>query len=254
MTTNEIRQIIESAVANKQMVPYWYFLAQLIIAGGAAYFGAYFYVKGKNLADKEDIGRITKETQAAMKPYTEQLVMFTKEIERRNALEEKGAENAFVLSATSHMAQVAFDKHMEFCERYLSKVREGLSILVQEGPTAKASEIANGLWQVRQDFVLWETKDVALLLNRFDGALREIAFGTLMADQLPVGEKRSERLDKTFDVFDKVLHLQPLPDGATDEVAIAHIIASLRDHLGVSQLTELRKHYLAEAAKRIESR
>jgi len=253
MTTNEIRQIVESIVADKQVANCWYSFALLVVAGLSAFLGAYFSTKGKNLATKEDIGRITGETQKAMEPFNERLVIFTKEIERRNALEEKNADNAFVLSATSHMAQVAFDKHMEFCEKYVSKVYESLHVLLQEGPTIKTLDIANELFRVRLSFRLWETEDVAITLDKFEKALRSIATDTRWSELSRDAQKRGELIDSAFSTFGKVMTLDPLPDSPTPDIAVAHIIAGLRDHLGISQLTALRKHYLAEAEKRIKS-
>jgi hypothetical protein len=254
MTTNEIREIVESIVADQQMARVWYFIALPIIMGLAAFFGAYLTAMGKNRAAKEYIGRITEETQKAIKPYAEQLVTFTKELERRNALEEKGAENAFVLSATSHMAQMAFDKHVEFCEKYVAGLRKALFTLFRCGPTEEAGNIADHLYQIRSEFALWETRDVAHLLNTFENALLVIGLERRsLSDETPE-EERVEVIRHIYEKFQQVMALQTLPDKPTPAIAINHIVASLQDHLGVSQLTELRKHYLAEAAKRIESR
>ena len=39
------------------------------------------------------------------------------------------AQNAFSIGATSHMAIVAFDKHVTFCEEYLGEMYQTLSTL-----------------------------------------------------------------------------------------------------------------------------
>jgi hypothetical protein len=233
-----------------------------IIVGLAAYFGAYLTTMGKNRAAKEYIGRITEETQKAIKPYAEQLVAFTKEIERRNALEEKGAENAFVLSATSHRAQVAFDEHVKFCNEYLAKAYEGLGILFRAGPlsgansntlgTSEPLKIATSLCQIRLKFVLWETKEVSLVLGRFETAFAQIAADAGLLGAVSDEKERVKMLHKIYERFKEVATLVPLTDKPTPETAIANIVACLRDHIGVPQLTDLRKHYLAEAAKRIK--
>ncbi len=173
-------------------------------------------------------------------------------VEHQHRLEESSAENAFILSATSHMAEKAFDKHVEFCEKYVAKANEGLDVLFREGPTRKALTIASDLYQIRREFVLWETKDVALFLGGFEKALRKIGADEYVLPYLPVGEKRTELVGKLYNTFSKVVGLETLPGEPTSEIATAHIIARLQDHLGVSQLTDLRKHYLAEAAKRIK--
>ena len=173
-------------------------------------------------------------------------------IEHQHRLEEQNSENAFILSATSHMAQKAFDKHVDFCEEYLTKVDEGLTIFMREGPTEKALEISSTLYSIRRKFVLWETNEVSHLLNKFEQALRNIGADEWYLKHLPVGEKRSEVVNRIYATFTDVTHLKSLPNDPTPEIAISHIISGLRNHLGISQLTALRKFYLSEAAKRIE--
>jgi hypothetical protein len=165
-------------------------------------------------------------------------------------LDEKSAENAFILSATSHMAQKAFDKHVEFCEKYVQEVNNGLMILFQEGPTREALNIAQSLSQIRRDFVLWETKNVALVLSQFEKALREMGADEHYLQHVRRGDERSKLIDKIYKTFKDVLGLDDLPNKPTGEIAAAHIIAQLQNHLGISELTDLRKHYLAEAMRR----
>lgn len=95
------------------------------------------------------------------------------DLEHQHRLEEKSAENAFVLSATSHMAKTAFDKHVEFCEKYVARVNEALFALFRVGPSS-AQKVAEDLHSIRLEFALWETRDVASPLEKFEHALRMI--------------------------------------------------------------------------------
>ncbi len=173
-------------------------------------------------------------------------------IEHQHRVEEASADNAFILSATSHMAQKAFDKHVGFCEEYLTKVDEGLVMFFREGPTAKALEISAQLYFIRRKYVVWETVEVSQLLNKFEQALQNIGADKILLQDLPVGEERTKVVQKLYATFKDVTNLKALPDDPTPEIAISHIIDGLRNHLGVSQLTALRKFYLSEAAKRIK--
>lgn len=171
-------------------------------------------------------------------------------IEHQHRLEEANSTNAFILSATSHMAVVAFDKHVEFAEAYTSKANEGLDILFREGSTEQILRIVSALSEIRRKYVLWETKDVAILLYKFEGALTEIGRDERRLGSIPVSKKREELLKKISATFEKVTGLENLPDQPTPEISVGHIVGQLREHLGVNQLTELRKHYLDEATKR----
>ncbi len=59
-------------------------------------------------------------------------------IERQKARQSRElleTQNVFSVGATSHMATVAFDKHVGFCEEYLEEVYKALSTLIQHGAT-----------------------------------------------------------------------------------------------------------------------
>jgi hypothetical protein len=171
-------------------------------------------------------------------------------IEHRHRLDERSAENAFILSAASHMAQRAFDRHVEFCEKYVQEVNNGLRTLFEKGPTAEALNIAYSLSQIRREFVLWETKDVAAVLSQFEKALREMGADKYYLKNVPVGDNRSKLVDKIYGTFKNILGLDDLPNEPNqpkEEIAAAYIIAYLQNHLGISELTNLRKHYITEA-------
>jgi hypothetical protein len=46
-------------------------------------------------------------------------------------------EQIFALGASPHMSTVAFDKHVQFCESYMSEVHETVGTLFREWPTAE---------------------------------------------------------------------------------------------------------------------
>lgn len=58
-------------------------------------------------------------------------------------------QDLFSLGATSHMANTVFNKHVEFCEKYLEEVHETVVTLTREGPTEKALNHSNELYSLR---------------------------------------------------------------------------------------------------------
>ena len=64
--------------------------------------------------------------------------MFRDQVAREHAVAIFEADKLFVVGASSHMANVAFDKHTLFCEEYLKEVNLALDTLIREGPTEKA--------------------------------------------------------------------------------------------------------------------
>lgn len=57
--------------------------------------------------------------------------------ERNKKLQHQ--QQIFNLATTSHMANMVFDKHVEFCEKYMMEVHETVRTLFREGPTKEAS-------------------------------------------------------------------------------------------------------------------
>ncbi|NUX98840.1 hypothetical protein [Paraburkholderia youngii] len=77
-------------------------------------------------------------------------------------------------SAGSHMANVAFDKYVQFCEEYAEGFRNALDTLVTSGPTEKVLDDAGALYRLRRKWTIWITTDTDEKLERFEQALRDI--------------------------------------------------------------------------------
>ena len=50
---------------------------------------------------------------------------------------------------TSHMANIAFNRHVDFCEQYIARMQKGLSDMFITGPTMDAIVIASELSDIR---------------------------------------------------------------------------------------------------------
>jgi hypothetical protein len=84
-------------------------------------------------------------------------------------------EHAFVVAASSHMSQVVFDKHVEFCEAYMTAlVDDVLPKLWMHGESEKASVWVESLYAVRRRYRLWVTTAMATRLDDFEGALNRM--------------------------------------------------------------------------------
>src|SRR5260370_26917350 len=84
------------------------------------------------------------------------------------------AKNRFTVGATSHMANVAFDKHVQFCEEYTAEVNRTLTFLFRRGPHGDVLQHANALADIRTNWTVWLTPEIETQLIRFEGALRTI--------------------------------------------------------------------------------
>jgi hypothetical protein len=59
MNPEEVRVVINAALADKIVLNWWQLVLLVLLTGIAAYLGAYLRKKGEDLATKEDMARLT---------------------------------------------------------------------------------------------------------------------------------------------------------------------------------------------------
>ncbi|SEA77704.1 hypothetical protein SAMN05660420_03149 [Desulfuromusa kysingii] len=162
-------------------------------------------------------------------------------------------QHVFSLGASSHMSTVAFDKHVAFCEAYLSEVHETVGVLFREGPTEKAMECAYKLFALKREYAAWIPKSVALELEPFENAINEIGVKTHLVNALrgTRDEARSKALDESYNVFANVMGMEKLKEEAPDhkeELAVENVKESVREILGINELFEIRNFIIKRSA------
>lgn len=167
-------------------------------------------------------------------------------------LELQKRQQIFNLGATSHMANVAFDKHVEFCEIYMQEVHNTVVTLYREGPTEKALEHAAELHLLRQEYSAWLTDEINEQLFPFEQALRSLGvneqFIKTTINSKPHQESRSKKIDKVYEEFKRLLTID---DGETPdpEIAVEVVKKKVRNILDIEDLVQLRKALIKEATK-----
>jgi hypothetical protein len=174
--------------------------------------------------------------------------------ERAMALADKN--NFFSLGVASHMAKVAFDKHVEFCEKYIKEMNLLIQTFYREGPTTRGFEHVSKLWAIEKEYAAWIPKEMSSKLKPFTDAIWKISCEKDLADDLressPASRQEAiearERARKTFnEVFRSILGKEQ-PSEQDCEVALQR----LRDLLGIDQLTKMRSLLIESAIKSID--
>ncbi|HUY14763.1 MAG TPA: hypothetical protein VMX16_14215 [Terriglobia bacterium] len=162
-------------------------------------------------------------------------------------------QNSFSIGATSHMAIVAFDKHVAFSEEYVSSMFEILTVLFREGPCQEALDGASTLLSIRKRWSLWVTPQVEADLEGFEKALRKIGTSAYVVTNAPGSPGQNETVKGMYAQFAEVMGSKVMGakewDGKqiTEDVALHTIIGKLRRVLGVEELTNLRARLVSQA-------
>jgi len=164
-------------------------------------------------------------------------------------------EHAFAFGSSSHMANVAFDKHVQFCEASAAELRKTMNTLLNYATTAQALTHANELARLRQQEALWLTPEMETPLAQIEKALRRIGVVHHQAtnDKGLPNEQRIKMLEDIQNLFANVLGEKLMGlflDGEqyNEELAISNVIRWLGRILGVDDLTRLRVKILQRAA------
>jgi hypothetical protein len=175
-------------------------------------------------------------------------------IAHQRALALEGAKNRFTVGATSHMADVAFDKHVEFCEKYCAKMEEALICLYQNGPTEKVLPLAKELFQIRRASALWLTPELESELEPYETTLFRIGNHERIISHHPDWDDRHKYIQQMFTLYSEIVGDKTDTKGepTKGDVATDKIIGALRMVLGIGALTKLRSELIIKASETIE--
>lgn len=175
---------------------------------------------------------------------------------REQRLHERSVEllyrqQDFALATASHMAEVAYDKHVAFCEVYIARTNKGIGDLFGTGPSGEALTFAIDLRQIRIDHATWLSSEIEEKLIGFESALRKMGAGAQLLNRLQPGERLSRVVDQIYNSFGIVTGTGPPGSDEEAEIVAARIIDHLRDVLDVKELTKLRQHSTRLALRRV---
>ncbi len=163
-------------------------------------------------------------------------------------------QHRFNLGSASHMANIAFDKHVEFCEAYMCEVHELVHTLWREGDTAKALNHAGKLYSVRERYAVWCTDQINEDLGEFESAIRKLGANAHFVESTTghahYSEDRSLRINENSELMSRILGLKKDTE-ISQESMIDALKVKVRTILGIEELTSLRAHLVSQANRAV---
>jgi len=169
------------------------------------------------------------------------LEVFKAELQKAHAIQMEDAKNRFTVGAMSHMAAVAFDKHVEFCEEYSAAVHGALLTLLRRGPHEDVLPNAVRLVEIREKWSVWLSPEVETQLGKFESALRTIGANAWLLKELRADEDRTDAIKEAYGTFAAVMGWEKWQGAdVTRDLAADRVFDGLRSVLGIGELTQLR--------------
>jgi hypothetical protein len=184
--------------------------------------------------------------------------IFRDQAEHEKQLELQRKKQFFDLAVTSHMANTAFNKHVDFCESYMKKVHLAFLNLISDGPSRHALKDANELYKLRVAFEPWVTDEISIQLDRFESALRHLGAKAGYAESTRSDPNETASSQKTYieahGLWENLLAelLKKEVDSITNPT-VEKTKAKIREILGIEELTLIRKWVISQAVKSIET-
>ncbi len=152
--------------------------------------------------------------------------------------------NDFALGTGSHMAMVAYDKHVQFCEEYINEIEKTFDELTRNGTSIQTGLMVVPLVKIRRKYTAWLTSKLEKELIEYERILIHIGNSHLKK------EFASEHLDiekyaKSID--EDLISLLGNSEKSIRETSIEHI----REILEIDALAEIRSIITREAKNRL---
>lgn len=202
-----------------------------------------------------DEGAHQRAIELADRAHERSLAAEDREHERLLAASEREAR--FALGVSSHMANVAFDKHVAFCEAYAQVADKALSAIFREGPTADAVYLSGSLLEVRRTHAVWITQEIDEKLQQFEHLFVEMgaSAGYVQSTQgVPEASQRQEHVDRMYKHLSTLTGALKWKDEKLDEEkAVITTIRWLRNVLGTEELNAMRRAFVKRAMTELEN-
>jgi hypothetical protein len=162
-------------------------------------------------------------------------------------------QNRFALGATSHMANVAFDRLVAFSEEYIAEVHATLASLFRNGPTDEALGHGAQLYRIRQKHALWLTLSIEKDLDVFESSLRKIGADAHWVEIMRDDPNRPKVVARLYKSFANLLGREIMGaenwegDQLDESKAISMVVRRLRITLGIEELTQMRTALIHKA-------
>ena len=179
--------------------------------------------------------------------------MWRDQVAHERAVELLNREQDFALTTASHMAEVAYDKHVLFCEEYVARVTQGIDDFYHDGSNVEALQFASDLVGIRKKHRTWLTNEIEESLLPFEAAVGKIGAGEQVLAHVPVGEQRTALVESIYRAFGIATGITEPETAEEQETTGTKVVEALRDVLGIRELTALRQETARVALARLRT-
>jgi len=172
------------------------------------------------------------------------------------SIELQQQQHLFSLGAMSHMANIAFDKHIAFCERYMAAVIAIAQTLSENGPLSLTDDHYYSLTDLHREFGAWVSSELTEKLLPFEKSVGELVCTTYdvnSTDEPCNEELREDSRKRAKLIFNQILRINLGYEGIEpdDRLYFPAVIDKIREILDIDKLIALRKALFLQASSSV---
>ncbi len=157
-------------------------------------------------------------------------------------------QNQFNLAATSHMANIVFEKQVAFCEEYIVTLDQALSHLLKDGPSKAIEEFLDRLVATKKKYVTWLSSELVERLEVIESEMRRIVVSDYLINHVQQKEpERSIYLSEMRKSFNRLIGVNNKDDEFDSKQTVKNVLEYVKGILGITELETLRREMVSRS-------
>jgi hypothetical protein len=170
------------------------------------------------------------------------------EVAYENNRRLQNEQNQFNLAATSHMANIVFEKQVAFCEEYVVTLDQALSCLLEAGPSKAIEGFLDRLIASKKKYITWLSSELVENLEIIENEMQRIITNDYLINHRRQTEpERSVYISEMWKSFNRLIGVNNKDDEFNPRQTVNGIIEYVKGILGIAELEMLRREMVSRS-------
>jgi len=170
------------------------------------------------------------------------------EVAYENNRRLQNEQNQFNLVATSHMANIVFEKQVAFCEEYVVTLDQALSCLLKAGPSKAIEEFLDKLVASKKKYITWLSGELVDRLETIENEMRRIVTSDYLINHIQQKEpERSIYVNEMWKSFNRLIGVNNKDNEFNSRQTVKDVLEYVKGILGITELEMLRREMVSRS-------
>lgn len=170
------------------------------------------------------------------------------EVAYENNRRLQNEQNQFNLAATSHMANIVFERQVAFCEEYIVTLDQVFSHLQKNGPSKEIEKYLEKLVATKKKYITWLSSELVERLEVIENEMQRIITSDYLVNVVQQKEpERSIYINEMWKSFNRLIGVHNSGDEIDSKQTVKNILEYVKGILGITELEVLRREMVSRS-------